>query len=520
MKKLWFPAFIVLLGILNIGQSLHFAINGDDWLALYRYNLYFNSFLSHFDIRNYSTASANYVFGYLMMGIISKLFSYNPYPYYLVALILRIATAFSFYFSVYSATKNKWMSYLSATFFSCMFAGIETTNWVSNMNTYLSIILLNLFIHFFNNQKNKIISLRTLFQSFVLMASFLVTPVRMHGLLFLIPAMLIFKFKKINKNNIASFLLILSIFMIPLLLIRIFTYPDSQSDYLKVISMKDGGIFSVLFNLITNLGFSSLPNILINQDASLKNLYTVAGGLTLLILSIYFLCIRSVYPLFARFGLLSLTLSISFLVIPGFINPTSVFPSDHRYLIIPGSWLMIAFSVFIVTLYYQKNNLSKSAAVLFALFIILINSFALQKYFNILSAKGRLASDSERIFNLINNKIVPTEDKTPLVFLFLSNDGFFLYNAVNFGFTPHMMTINKAFAKDPQQAPFAVDNIDSLKSVLADPDSSELKRYGYKPVKIPIGNVYSFYADQGQILDYTDQIREKLTNMNKNNKEI
>src|SRR3989344_8376113 len=109
MKKIWFPVTVILLSFFNIGQSLQFAINGDDWLALYRYNQDFNSFISHLDIRNYITPTSNYVFGYLMMGLISKIFSYNHQPYYLVALILRIMTAFSFYFGVYSATKNRWM---------------------------------------------------------------------------------------------------------------------------------------------------------------------------------------------------------------------------------------------------------------------------------------------------------------------------------------------------------------------------------------------------------------------------
>lgn len=511
MRNLWFTTTIILLSLLNIGQSLQFSINGDDWLALYRYNINFNNFLSHFNISNYTSTTSNYVFGYLMMGLISKLFSFNPFPYYLAALILRIATAFSFYFSVYSATKNKWIGYLSAIFFSSMYAGIETTNWVSNMNTYLSIILLNLFIYLFYNQKN-IISFRTFVQGFIFILSFLVAPVRMHGLLFFIPLVTFFRFEKINKNNITGLFGILFILLMPLILIRLLTYPDNDSDYLKVASFNYGDIFGTLFNLVTNLGFSILPNILINPETALKSIYIIVGGFTLLILSIYFFYIRPIYPLFSRFGLLSLASSISFLIIPGIINPSSVFSSDHRYLIIPACWLMTAFSIFIVTLFHRKNNLLKSLAILLTFFIILMNSFALQKYFNILSKQGRLAKDADRIFTYINSKIRRTENKAPLVFLFLSNDGFFVYNAVNFGFTPHMMVSHPTFAQNLQQAPFTVDNLDSLKSILTDANSPELKRYGYNPIKIPLENVYSFYVDSEKILDYTDQVRKMVSN--------
>lgn len=510
MKKIWFPATVILLSFFSIGQSLQFAINGDDWLALYRYNQDFNSFISHLDIRNYITPTSNYVFGYLMMGIISKLFSYNPYPYYLVALILRIITAFSFYFGIYSVTKNKWMGYLSAIFFSSMYAGIETTNWVSNMNTYLSIILINVFLKITFKSESTLLSLRTILQSLILVMSFLVTPVRMHGLLFFVPLTVFFNFGKINRRNILQFLGILSILFIPLIFFRLLTYPNSALDYTKLTPSSNGNIFSVLLNLITNLGSSIIPGILINQDKP-ENLFNLLGGsFTLLILTTYFFTTRLIYPQYSKLGLLFLFSSISFLIIPGLINPTSVFTSDHRYLIIPASWLMVAFSIFIVTLYLRKNSLLKSLAVLLALAIISLNSIALQQYFNVLSNSGRLAKDSDRIFEFIKNKIPPTNNQAPQVFLFISEDGFFVYNAVNFGFTPHMMVLNPNLAKNPQMAPLTVDNFSSLKSILDNANSPELQRYGYKPVKIPLENVYSFYVDSEKILDYTDQVRKAL----------
>lgn len=509
MKTIWFPAAIILLSIFNIGQSLQFAINGDDWLALYRYNQDFSGLISHLDIRNYITPTSNYVFGYLMMGLISKVFSYNHYSYYLIALILRIATSFSFYFSVHSVTKNRWMGYLAALFFTSMYAGIETTNWVSNMNTYLSIILMNIFL-ITHNSRSITVSLKTVLQGLILAASFLITPVRMHGLLFFVPLVVFFNFGKIDRRNIFQLLGILSILYIPLIFFRLLTYPNSALDYTRLTSPGNGDIFGVLLNLIRNLGSSIIPGILVNQDQP-RNLFNLlGGGITLLILAAYFYTTRLIYPLYSKLGLLFLFSSISFLIIPGLINPTSVFTSDHRYLIIPASWLMVAFSIFIVTLYFKKNSVLKSLAVLLALAIISLNSIALQQYFNVLSNSGRLAKESDRIFEFIKNKIPPTNNHAPQVFLFISEDGFFVYNAVNFGFTPHMMVLNPNLAKNPQMAPLTVDNFSSLKSILDNANSPELQRYGYKPVKIPLENVYSFYVDSEKILDYTDQVRKAL----------
>lgn len=512
MKKIWFPAAIILLSIFNIGQSLQFAINGDDWLALYRYNQDFSSLISHFDIRNYITPTSNYVFGYLMMGLISKVFSYNHYSYYLIALILRIATSFSFYFSVHSVTKNRWMGYLAALFFTSMYAGIETTNWVSNMNTYLSIVLMNIFL-ITHNSRSITISLKTVLHGLILAASFLITPVRMHGLLFFVPLVVFFNFGKINRKNILQLLGILSILYIPFIFFRLLTYPNSSLDFTRLTSPGNGDIFGVLLNLIRNLGSSIIPGILVNQDQPGNLLNLLGGGFTLLILTAYFYTTRLIYPLYSKLGLLFLFSSISFLIIPGLINPTSVFTSDHRYLIIPASWVMVTLSIFIVTLYLRKNSLLKSLSILLTILIILLNSFALQKYFNILSKSGRLAADSDRIFNYLKSKIIQANNQAPLVYLFIGEDGFFIYNAVNFGFTPHMMVLNPNLAKNPDLAPFVVDSFDSLKSILNNNESPELRRYGYQPVKIPIENVYSFYVDSEKILDYTNQARKTLSDI-------
>ncbi len=508
MKKLWFPAAIILLTLITTGPSLHFSINGDDWLALYRYNSYFKTFWSYFDPSSYANPSANYVFGYLMMGIISKLFSYNPFPYYFVALILRIMTAFSFYIAVYTATKNKWAGYLSAIFFSSTYAGIETTNWVSNMNTYASIILLNIFIKLFYSKQDLSISPKTFLQSLTLVVSFLITPVRLHGLIFFIPLIIVLSTQKLDKKSIMNSLMALLVLLVPLVIVRLLTYPGSSSDYLVSIS-KQGQIIGMVGNLASNIGSSILPALLISHGNPQNSLNLAVGILTILLLGIYFFSIRKLYPSFFRLGLLSLGSAISFLIVPGLVNPTSIFPSDHRYLIIPASWLMVALALTTVSL-YKRSSSFKSLAVFITLIIIFLNCFALIKYFSIMSNEGRLAKDSDRVFDYVNSHVNFKYNGAPLVFLFVSNDNLFLYNAANFGFTPHMLVINPDLSADTQKAPFTVDSLKSLEEILEDPNNPELARYGYKPVKIPLGNVYSFYADQSQILDYTAQVRESV----------
>ena len=135
---------VTLIAVFGVRQSLNFALNGDDWQALYFYLTRFTDFQSHFDIKNFSTGVSNYTFAHIIMGLIYQVFSFDPFSYYFVSMILRTFAAISFYPAIHAATKDQLAAILSSVFFATMFTGIETTNWVFNMNTYISISLFNL----------------------------------------------------------------------------------------------------------------------------------------------------------------------------------------------------------------------------------------------------------------------------------------------------------------------------------------------------------------------------------------
>lgn len=507
MKKVFFLFLIIsTLTLFTAGESLKYALNGDDWLALYRYITTFTSFGSHFDIKNYST---NYDIANIIMGIVWRFFGFTPFPYYLLSLLLRISTSISLFPVVYSFTKSKGASVLSAILFSIMYAGIETTNWVFNMNTYLSILLLNLFSYCYF--KLKTYTPKTLIPlSILILFIFLTAPTRMHGIIFFVPLIVFICSRKLTISRIKNLIIATLLLLGPLIIFRIYITSFGNISNHIVRSASFDYFINVVTNLIINLGYAALPDEFFSMSiANLhKNGFYFLIGILVLLTGFFFIRSTKTKDNLGKLGLLSLLSSISFLIVPGLINPQSFFSSNHRYLLISGNFLIISFAC-LINIFYKKGNLIKTTGIAIAIFLIIANILSLKLYFNNLSKNGRLAEDVDRVFEHLA-KIKPKIGNIPAVFLFFSNNNSFLYNTLTFGFTTRMIYLNPYIENNIQTAPFAVDNFESLKSIISDKNSPELKRYGYKPYKIPLENVYSFYIDQERITDYSKNVRESL----------
>lgn len=511
MKFFLFLLLIIFITFFAIGQSLHFALDGDSWLTLYRYIKDFTTFGSHFDLKNYSTDYGNYVFADIIMGIIYRLFSFNPFPYYLISIIFRVVTAISFYPAVFAATKDKFAAILASIFFASMYAGIETTNWVFNMNTYVSISLFNFFIYLYYSKEFKILSLRGISTSLILALSFIVTQNRMHGLLFIIPLLALFKIHKFNKENLGKALIRLVVLFLPIFVYRFVTKSSNDTAYADSFVQA----LSQWKNLILSI-FSSIGNALVPEK-----IYTIFNttneSKAIFVFLVFFILFLSLFKKDFRskkyfFTLISLSISIFFLIIPLILyGPSGTLSSDHRYLIIPGAYLLVAFAILLSDLLRQKNQFFKTGAITLIIIIITVNLISLRNYFSMLSENGRSAGEAERQFKFIISQIETPRNDAPLVFLFIPDNPLYLYNAITFGFSYHLILIDNRFGLGIQKAPFPVDNLDSLLDVLSSEQSSELRRYGYNPIKIPIENVYMFQLQNKTLTNITPWAREYLT---------
>lgn len=142
-KLLWVIIGIPLVSYLILKPSFNLSLFGDDWEQLYFMYLEFDvrhSF-SRFDIKSYL---GPYNFSYAYLGILNNFFGLNSAAYFYTSFILRALATISIYLLVNFISKEKLAGFLASILFIFSVAGLETTDWVFNMNTYLGIFLFNL----------------------------------------------------------------------------------------------------------------------------------------------------------------------------------------------------------------------------------------------------------------------------------------------------------------------------------------------------------------------------------------
>lgn len=582
MKFKWFFVCVILLSFISTGKSLLLSLGGDDWLALFRYEVSFSSFISHFQLSNYT---GNYDAANILMGLIYRVFEYNPFPYYLISLILRVLAALSFYPMLYTLTKNKFISAAAGLLFVSAYAGIETTNWVFNMTTYLSIALFNLFLwNFISTYRNTNIA-NSLVQAFFVFLSFYFTPNRMHALVFIIPILEFIRIRKSIAKNILISPLRIMLFLLPISLFRFATGSEWDKGYLSMLPDLQTRGYNLLFYLISNIGSILFPDKLITlfasnlsvpdisslgvflsktiglflffliitclfsfsfkqrtkfifqsfigififnalfwlslQTGNINNFgnlvtfwETLIGGYTLIILSLYFYLLKKSCPDLSSVGLFSLFSTLAFLIAP-WLAFTGDFPSDHRYLTVSTGTAAVTIAALCAILRKQGGKIAGGLTLGIIILYFSLNVFALHKYFDNYLSHGRKAGYVKSLFNQLISRVNPSQNDKPLIFLFLADDQFTLYNSIGFGFDTHLMLTHPFFSKNLKTLPKPIiaDNKESLISILKDPNSSELKRYGHPPAQIPLENVFSFYLKEDKLLSNTDQLRKELSLM-------
>lgn len=209
---------ILIISLFALYPSFNLGLFGDDWLAFFRY-------AQHLGPR--SPGAWNHLTYYLtpygpqdiLMGLLQRVFDYQSTWYYLISYILRLIAAFSFYPLVFYLTKNKFSSFFAVLFFSVTTTGLDTTNWVFNMPSYVTVALFNLCLLFFIKQREKedikLLLLAAIFYYF----AYITTPIRMHGsliFLFSLEAFYVLQERtiRITKKALIRFAVMLGVFLI------------------------------------------------------------------------------------------------------------------------------------------------------------------------------------------------------------------------------------------------------------------------------------------------------------------
>ena len=182
LNNFFFIFFILLISLFTLYPSFNLALFGDDWLVIHRYVTDVGSLSEGFSkhMREYLTA---YGPTQVLMGILAQFYNYNATLYYVTSYILRLFAAFSLFPIVFYLTRNKLSAFFAVLFFSVTATGFDTTNWVFNMTSYLSIGFFSLFMYFYIRSKAEEKSIFLLPAVTLLYLAYITCSIRMHATL-------------------------------------------------------------------------------------------------------------------------------------------------------------------------------------------------------------------------------------------------------------------------------------------------------------------------------------------------
>lgn len=518
--------FLAILVIISTSlyafyPSFNLAVFGDFWVTVWRYERMVGEF--SIGLWNHFT----YFFTLygpqdIISGLLFNIFHYNSSPYYIFSYLLRLLASASFYPLTFYLTKNKFASFFAVLFFSITSIGLQTTDWVFNMPSYLTIGFFNLFLYFFLISRSDYKAKYVFFFTFFLFISLVISPIRSMSIIpFILTIEVIWL---ISHRSFADFkkmtirlLIVLFIYMLLLTQTTLFTTPswDTQTvtpatNYLvngTLDSFKSGydliqkGDGNFILNPIITIGGMFIPKISVDN----KPLSLILGSFVLIIwLSLIIL---------NRKSRINDALLISFIwTMVSFLIPwirkeyiTTIFPTDHRYLILPASGICIFFASLIAS---AKNKEAKYIVFTILAFLLVLNIQSTRSYFQELENIR-----SQQLYNKIWSQFPNIPDikdisqrNGSLLFYFSGERGDIIHNVLEFGFPSKLQLI---YHLSDYKTIITTGNFDELISAVE--NGKTLGKFGLSPQPIPIENIYSVNLEgKDKLVNTTDITRSQI----------
>lgn len=503
---------IILISIFVFYPTFNLALFGDDWLAFFRYKQHVDPGSEQWNHLTY------YLTPYgpqdILMGMLQKIFHYESGYYYMLSFIFRITAAFSFYPLVYYLTKSKLAVFFTILFFSITTIGLDTTNWVFNMPSYITIALFNLFLYFFlKSREEKKIKL-LIFGAILYYLAYVTTPIRMHGSLlfiFFIEVFWVFQSMKLKVAKMATlrFFIILMVFLIIRFAGQSQGPPQEPVERFMIglktdLQLLEQDKFDFIFNPIVMFGSMLIPDLILPFNSQNLKVFLLFVGACVFLLTIYLLI--KFFISRASTGLfIGLAWSILSFFFAWWWVPQSIFPTTYRYLIVSAVGVTILLATII--------SLGKGRRAQLSLFILLLPLIILHIISTRMYINNLLQSHSQEITNKIWDKVphIPEVGKTkePLIFYFEGDgiNGAILHNVITFGFPPHMALLYNVREGDRTPVPMS----DFREVISAVKDGQSFKAYGFPQKPIPLDRVFAFHLQgKDNLINITDLVRQKL----------
>lgn len=597
---IWLFLILPIATALVYRKSFGLGLYGDDWQHLY--NLWRDFFVYHtksfFDIKSYLNP---YWPNNFYLGIINHFWGYHAQAYFIASYLLRVFASIALYFFSFELTKSKLAAFLTTLFFLVSAAGLQTTDWVFNMNTYAGLGLLaiasTLYLRLRKLKTFKSWYYLSFITTFTLALG--IVPTRMHGAApFIILTELFYTFvverQKIKFGKYLLFRVLLAVGIFYLLVhFRSFgeeSYAGGRfNDSYKLIqTLIQNGYYTWWLYFLATIGHLVLPDNfnLASQTVFLQNLIPTKNVLIKVLIieafiSSLFLIIsgnsifrskKLLYPPFVfnliwflflvflsridtrtssdiyiaislggqflfwsiwfyttgrkKFSEISPALIIpifwitSLTIIYWLFTPYFVIETTGRYMTMGAAGIALflgALSAILIknALSYSSDKESSnrltgslylSTYTLMLLVWLVINLQTGQQYFNILyQTRNRELTD--RTWDTLVKTVPHLDKEGPSVFYFTTDNPLSLQGVLVFGF---FMRAGMTY-RIPEQDLTPLPSTDYKELLAFVKDGSPLqKTHGRKAISVPLSRIFAFNFRNGELINITDIVRQKL----------
>lgn len=393
--KLWlllrnkkFVSFLTvfLVGLILFFPTFRLSLYGDDWLVFWRYGNFYSAgytpgildYLSHFMTR-YGSQD-------ILASILKSVYGYQSVCYYITSFIFRIITAFSLYPITIYLTKSKPAAFVAMLFFSVTTIGLETTEYLAHIPSYISLTFFNLFLYYFLRSREDRKGKKLLLSGVFFFLTFIFAPIRMTGFLPFIFLIEIFYFlQNLNKKYFIKFVVRLSIILLFFLIMNIsgnpFFFPTKQTDvrtqsnifllnqttdsFFNILGQLKNGRSDMLFYPLISFGSMFIPDMAIRDFPKMP---AKSGIITITILvyglfaAAAFFILSSIFPNkinFRKFILFPAALWSIISIIILFTN-AATFPSAKFFILLLVGGYMAILGVYLIYKFYKDQLVSQA----------------------------------------------------------------------------------------------------------------------------------------------------------------
>lgn len=590
----WLFIGVPLIGLWVMRQSFNLGLYGDDWQHLYNMWREFDVYKtkSFFDIRSYLNP---YWPSYLYLGFINHFWGVYPPAYFIASYLMKMFATISLYFLSFELTKNKLVAFLSTIIFLFSPAGLQTTDWVFNMNTYAGLGLLSIAtVYYLKIRQSAHINIKNYFLFIVFFIFALaIVPTRMHGAVpFLILSDIFFTFilekgKKINRylfirvalaigilallmhfksfgegsfatSRISDSSQVIQVFIEKgyyviwfyfLAIIGHLILPDTVglNSFIEVIlatsllsiilgiivsnsflkTKKITAFLSILiFNIIWGITLSWIVSINPNPVPALNPypspyiLFSIALGGQFIFWCVWlFIIVRNYSLALASSFIISLVWIITLTFIYWTFTPHYIIETTGRYMTMGAAGFAIFLGSFTGILFLKGKSLQKdektrvissfyfTLPAFILLFWIIVNFQKSEMYLGTLE-QTRNRQLTERTWSTLLKEVPKLDSQGPSVFFFTTDNPLSLEGVLVFGF---FMRAGMTY-KIPNQdlTPLPSKSYEEILSYVKD-GSPLQKVHGRKALPVPLSRIYAFDFRNGELINITTAVRDKLT---------